>query len=126
MPLAAITAGRIAEYREERSGQASLRRLGERVSPASVNADLGPLRHLLRLAHGEWEVLAAPPRIRLLRGPQGRLRWLAPAEEERLLTACLTHGGEALRLGPFPARRGKPCRRGWGSRTLPSTICATT
>jgi integrase len=71
--------------------------LGERVAPASVNADLGPLRHLLRLAHGEWEVLAAAPRIRLLRRPQGRLRWLEPAEEERLLAACLRHGGEALR-----------------------------
>jgi integrase len=96
-PLAALTAGRIAEYREARAGQASQRRLGERVSPASVNADLAPLRHLLRLAHGEWEVLAAAPRIRLLRKPQGRLRWLEPAEEERLLAACLTHGGELLR-----------------------------
>jgi integrase len=34
------------------------------------------LRHLLRLAHEEWEELVSVPRIKLEREPQGRLRWL--------------------------------------------------
>jgi hypothetical protein len=46
------------------------------------------LRHLLRLAYEEWEVLASVPKIRLEKEPQGRVRWLEPDEEARLLTAC--------------------------------------
>jgi integrase len=46
------------------------------------------LRHLARLAHEEWEVLPAVPKIRLEREPQGRIRWLEPDEEARLLAAC--------------------------------------
>ena len=43
----------------------------------------------LRLAHDEWEVLAAVPKIRLEKEPQGRIRWLEPDEEARLLAACV-------------------------------------
>jgi integrase len=96
-PLSEITAARIAQYRTERAQQASQRRLGETVSAAAVNHELRVLRHLLHLAADEWTVIARAPRIRLLREPQGRLRWLEPAEEARLLAACLTCGGEALR-----------------------------
>jgi hypothetical protein len=51
---------------------------------------------LLRLAHEEWEVLAAVPKIRLEREPQGRIRWLEPAEESRLLAACGKSQNRAL------------------------------
>jgi integrase len=52
---------------------------------------LALLRHLLRLAHEEWETLPAVPRIRLEKEPEGRIRWLgqyAHDEEARLLAAC--------------------------------------
>jgi integrase len=96
-PLSDITAAKIAEYRIIRAQHASQRRLGQTVSAATVNHELRVLRHLLRLASEEWQVLDRAPRVRLLREPQGRLRWLEPAEEARLLTACLACGGEALR-----------------------------
>src|SRR6185295_16418859 len=43
---------------------------------------------LFRLAVEEWEILATVPKIRLEKEPQGRLRWLEPDEETRLLDAC--------------------------------------
>lgn len=46
------------------------------------------LRHLLRLAHEEWEMLPAAPKVRMEKEPQGRIRWLEPDEEARLLDAC--------------------------------------
>ena len=58
------------------------------MSPCTVNRELALLSHLLRLAHDEWNALAEVPRIRRLEEPQGRLRWLDPDEEARLLAAC--------------------------------------
>jgi len=49
---------------------------------------LAVLRHLLRLAHEEWEMLPAVPKVRMEKEPQGRIRWLEPDEEARLLDAC--------------------------------------
>jgi integrase len=49
---------------------------------------LAALRHLLQLAHEEWDALPSVPRIRLEPEPQGRVRWLEPDEEARLLKAC--------------------------------------
>ena len=40
-------------------------------SAAAINRPLAALRHLLRFACGEWEVLPAAPRIRLERESQG-------------------------------------------------------
>src|SRR5205823_1608554 len=91
--LAEITAGRISEYKAGRL--AAVRKIGEgentterRLTAAAVNRPLALLRHLLRLAHEEWEALPAVPTIRLEREPQGRIRWLEPDEEVRLLDAC--------------------------------------
>ncbi|PYM42240.1 MAG: hypothetical protein DME12_08230 [Candidatus Rokuibacteriota bacterium] len=55
---------------------------------ASINRPLAALRHLLQLAHEEWGVLSAVPKMRLEKEPQGRIRWLEPDEEVRLLAAC--------------------------------------
>lgn len=92
-PLAEITAGRISEYKARRL--AAVRRIGKgettterRLTAAAVNRPLALLRHVLRLAHEEWEELPAVPTIRLEREPQGRIRWLEPDEEIRLLDAC--------------------------------------
>jgi integrase len=86
-PLAQITASRISAYKAERLN--SICANTERpLTAAAVNRPLALLRHLLRLAHDEWEVLAAVPRIKLEREAQGRIRWLEPDEEARLLAAC--------------------------------------
>src|SRR5436190_19648535 len=55
------------------------------------------LRHLLRLAHEEWEVLDVAPRVRLEKEPQGRLRWLTQEEITRLLDACGKSRNKELR-----------------------------
>jgi integrase len=92
-PLAEITAGRVSAYRANRL--AAVRKVGEgesaserKLTAAAINRPLALLRHLLRLAHEEWEALEAVPRIRLEEEPQGRIRWLEPDEETRLLEAC--------------------------------------
>ena len=77
--LAEITASRISEYKGHRLTA---------VSGATVNRALALLRHLLRLAHEEWEVLDAVPRIRLEKESEGRLRWLTPEDATRLLEVC--------------------------------------
>jgi hypothetical protein len=88
-----LTAGRIAAYRESRLAATSVRRKDAAGNPtplsaASINRPLALLRHLLRLTHDEWEVLADVPRVKLEREPEGRIKWLEPDEESRLLTAC--------------------------------------
>lgn len=92
-PLAQITASRISEHRAKRLAAGSVRRKdadgrARALSAASINRPLALLRHLLRTACHEWEVLADVPRVRLEREPQGRLRWLSEEEEVRLLAAC--------------------------------------
>jgi integrase len=88
-PLADITAARVADYKGFRLSTA--RKVGDDTRPltgATVNRALALLRHLLRLAHEEWEVLDKVPRIRLEREAEGRLRWLTPEEAARLLDVC--------------------------------------
>jgi integrase len=86
-PVAEITAARVSQYKAERLGTKS-EHTGRPLTAAGVNRPLALLRHLLRLAHEEWELLDAVPRIRLEKEPQGRIRWLESDEEVRLLTAC--------------------------------------
>jgi integrase len=100
-PLAEITASRISEYKGHRLSTA--RKIGEGesaverpIAGATVNRTLALLRHLLRLAHEEWELLDAVPRIRMEREAEGRLRWLTPEEATRLLDACRQSRNEHL------------------------------
>ncbi len=86
--LEEITAGRLTSWKESLQARDSPR--GGRLAPATVNRALAAVRHLLRMAHQEWEALPAVPRIRLEREPEGRLRFLSEAEATRLLNACRT------------------------------------
>ena len=101
-PLAEITASRISEYKAKRL--AAVRKVGEgdtvverRLTAAAVNRPLALLRHLLRLAHEEWEAIENVPRIRLEKEPQGRLRWLTQEEITRLLDAAARSRNKELR-----------------------------
>ena len=86
-PLTAITAARISAWKAERLA-ATCPQTKAPYSAAAINRPLAALRHLLRLACDEWEILTAVPRLRLEREPEGRVRWLEPDEERRLLDAC--------------------------------------
>jgi integrase len=88
IPLAAVTGARISAWKAERLASVCPQ-TKEPYAAATINRHLAALRHMLRLAHEEWEVLSLVPRIRLEREPQGRLRWLTEDEISRLLSACL-------------------------------------
>ena len=90
LPLADVTAKRISAYKAERAVTVLARRprRAQYLAPATVNRELAALRHLLALAAREWEVLERIPSVRLLKEPEGRLRYLTAAEIEQLLTAC--------------------------------------
>jgi integrase len=85
-PLTEVTAARINEWRVDRLATINPK-TGEPYAAATINRPLAAVRHLLRLAHEEG-LLESVPRIRLEREPEGRIRWLEPDEEARLLAAC--------------------------------------
>ena len=86
-PLQEITTAKISAYRDVRLATVS-EHTGRPLSVARVNRPLQALRHLFRLAHEEWELIGSVPKVKLRKEPQGRLRWLEPGEEVRLLDAC--------------------------------------
>jgi integrase len=65
-------------------------RLAETRAPATVNRYLAVLSHAFSVAVQEWGWLEASSlrRVRRLREPQGRVRWLDDAERQCLLDAC--------------------------------------
>jgi integrase len=87
-PLVQITGARISTWKAQRLS-AVCQQTKEAYSAAAINRPLALLRHLLRLAHEEWEILPTVPKIKLEREPQGRLRWLTQEEIVSLLAACL-------------------------------------
>lgn len=87
-PLTNVTGARISAWKAERLSTVC-KQTNQIYSAAAINRPLAALRHLLRLAHEEWEVLPAVPRVKLEREPQGRLRWLTQEEIAALLAACL-------------------------------------
>jgi len=86
-PLVEVTAAKISAWKGARLA-AVCPQTKRPYSAAAVNRPLVALRHLLRLARDEWEVLDIVPKIRTEKEPQGRIRWLEPDEEARLLAAC--------------------------------------
>jgi len=86
--------------RKIRKGESTVER---RLSAAAVNRPLALLRHLLRLAHEEWEVIKVVPRIRLEKEPQGRLRWLTQEEITRLLDVSAKSRNKELRAAVIVA-----------------------
>jgi integrase len=74
----------------------------ERLRPGrqagTVNQYLATLSHALNTAVLEWGWLEASPlrRVRRLREPRGRVRWLDEAERQRLLTACAASANRLL------------------------------
>jgi integrase len=88
LTLAQVTAARIVECREELlAGTTARRRLR---APATVNRYLAVLSHAFSIAVTEWEWLQDNPVLKLkkLREPRGRDRYLSESECERLLRAC--------------------------------------
>lgn len=83
MDLTQITRDVVDRYKQESQ------RAG--VSDATTNRRLQVLRAILRRAALEWEWLDRLPRFRLLKEPQGRVRYLTREEAGRLLAELPEH-----------------------------------
>jgi integrase len=66
-------------------------RLAEGVRNATVNRTLEILRAILRKSVHEWEWLDRAPRVRMLKEPTRRVRFLTREEADRLLAALPKH-----------------------------------
>jgi integrase len=64
--------------------------LAQTRAPATVNRYVAVLSHAFTLAVREWQWLEASPlqRVRRLREPRGRVRYLSDEERPRVLAAC--------------------------------------
>lgn len=89
--LADITPARIGEKRDILAGETTVR--GKQRSPATVNRYMAVLSHAFSVAVNEWGWLDDSPmrKVRKMREPKGRVRFLSDDERERLLAACRTN-----------------------------------
>lgn len=73
---------------------------GRPATPATRNRYLQAISHAFTIACREWEWINENPvrKVRRLREPRGRVRFLSNAERERLLQACTSTRVPCLRL----------------------------
>lgn len=67
------------------------RKVTDGVTNATVNRALEVVRRILNLAHQEWRWLKAVPRIRMLKEPRRRVRFLRREEADRLIEELPSH-----------------------------------
>lgn len=87
--LSTLTGPRIVEARDKLS-RTTARGKSSTLSPATVNRYLAALSSVLTAAVKDWGWLASSPmgRVRKLKEPPGRVRYLSPDELRRLLGAA--------------------------------------
>jgi integrase len=67
------------------------RKLKDGVSNATVNRALEVVRRILNVAHQDWRWLRAVPKVRMLKEPRRRVRFLRREEADRLIAALPDH-----------------------------------
>jgi integrase len=72
----------------------ALKKIQSGVANGTVNRMLALLRSILRRAAFEWEWFASVPRVRLLKEPTRRVRYLTKAQAQRLLAELPSHLAE--------------------------------
>ena len=93
MPLSAITARGVAEYRVARLATTSRRET--KLAPATVNRECALLRSFLRMALA-WDKLAKLPVFKMAK-EEGKERFLSVEEITRMLAACSESRNRRLR-----------------------------
>ena len=88
-PLDRISSAAVAQYRDDLVTERGLR-------PSSANREISYLRAIINRAASDWNVSTAPFRVRMFREPPGRVRWLTPDEEQRLLKESAPHLRDVL------------------------------
>lgn len=94
--LSEITPSVIAECRDKIKRTPG--RYGRPRGPATTNRYLAALSHCFTIASREWEWVSDNPvkRVRRLKEPRGRVRYLSDDERARLLEACRKSGSAFL------------------------------
>lgn len=94
--LADITPALLAEYRDRLAAGITPKR--QPRSGSTVNRYLAALSHAFTIATNEWLWLEDNPlrRVRKLKEPRGRVRFLSDEERCRLLAACKASGNSDL------------------------------
>src|SRR5579859_208859 len=67
------------------------RKLKDGVSSATVNSAVEVVRRILNVAHQDWRWLRGVPKIRMLKEPRRRVRFLRREEADRLIEALPDH-----------------------------------
>jgi integrase len=67
------------------------RKVNDGVSNATINRALEVVRRILNVAHQDWRWLKGVPKIRMLKEPRRRVRFLRREEADRLIEALPTH-----------------------------------
>jgi integrase len=102
--LADVNASLISQCRDVLA-TGEYKRRGQRTAvqraPATANRYLATLSHVLSIAWREWEWIEANPctKVKKLKEPRGRVRFLSDDEREQLLAACR----ESKSLDLYPA-----------------------
>lgn len=84
LPLAAIDMAALQPFIRDR-------KLADGVSNATVNRALEIVRRIMNLAHQDWRWLRSVPRIRMLKEPRRRVRFLRRDEVDRLIAVLPAH-----------------------------------
>ena len=86
--LAEVTPDLLAEHRELLGRETT--HYGTERSPSTINRYVTSLSHVFSVALREWDWIETNPvgRLRKLKEPQGRVRFLSDTERKRLLEAC--------------------------------------
>ncbi len=86
--LADVTPSMIADHRDRLAKGEGMS--GHKIAPATQNRYLQALSHAFSVAVREWEWLEDNPirRVRKLKEPRGRVRFLSEDERQRLLEVC--------------------------------------
>jgi integrase len=90
------------------------RRDRDKVANSTINRALEVVRRILNLAHQDWNWLQRVPRIRLLKEPKRRVRFLTREEADRLLEVLPEHQRPVVRYAlATGCRMGEVLRLEW-------------
>lgn len=96
------------------------REKGSKVAPATINRYLALIRAVLRSAMDEWEWTDKVPRIKLLKEPEGRVRWITRDEARRLVAELPGHLAAMARFALATGlRRANVTQLRWKQVDLP-------
>ena len=93
-----LSGARLQQINRDKLDRITAIRVAEGVANATVNRTLEVIRAILRKAVYEWDWLDKCPRVRLLREPTRRIRWITREEAARLIAELPEHLAAMARL----------------------------